>query len=222
MNSLMQPGLYSYLSIIGWTWSVLAVWLMFGPRGHAFLGRRWSILLFGICLACGLGFVIQEMERLAALAEGITPLDGQFAYGRPQIIEFAEALGTTGRRQYAIFQLGADTLAPPAFVCFLMAVYRSTIRSTWVKVFLTLVAAVYFFSVLAANALMPVIMLNYPDANSGSLPLLYDLVPLLDEVKYLSHGLAWVTIFAAWLWQTILFIIDLQASKSEVDLGRNT
>jgi hypothetical protein len=64
-------------------------------------------------------------------------------------------------------------------------------------------AFVYFVSVLIANSLMPVIILNYPAQDGLVLSTLYWLIPLCDTVKYSVHGLAWLTILTAWLWQLV-------------------
>ncbi|MEM9312208.1 MAG: hypothetical protein AAGA34_12260 [Pseudomonadota bacterium] len=80
-------------------------------------------------LALSLWFVTSEMAHLGDMVGGITPLDAQYGYGREQIVEFAEAPGAEGPREYVAFQLGAEALAPPAFLGFLIAVYRGTVWS---------------------------------------------------------------------------------------------
>ncbi|MEM6857336.1 MAG: hypothetical protein AAF559_05645 [Pseudomonadota bacterium] len=217
MTWLPDPVYFSTMTLVGWGWSLPAYWLMFSARGKALLSNPWCIIVAFACLALSLWHVGSEMARLIALAGGIMPLDGQYNYGVPQVVEFAEALGAEGRREYIIFQLGADALAPPAFVCFLMAVYRSTIRSATVQRIITSVAFAYFTSVLIANAYMPVIMDHYPDSQTGSLPLLYGLIPLMDWVKYTAHAIAWIIIVAGWAWQ-----IGNQSRKSKASKELHT
>lgn len=196
-----DPSYMSWLTVIGWAWSALAFYLMFSRRGRSILANPSMIPVLAILLFGSLRHVLGEMQDLSLMAGGITPLDGQFGYGVPEVIAFASALGEDGRDAYAVFQLGADALAPPAFVCFLMAVYRSTIQSSLIQLCLTVLAFTYFTSVLIANTFMPVIMQNFPDAESGALPLYYQLLPKLDLVKYLTHGVAWLVILSTWGWQ---------------------
>ena len=201
MTVFPDPSYLSWLTLIGWSWSIVAYYLMFALRGRSVLANPSAILVAAILLFVSLRYVLGEMEVLATAAGGITPLDGQFGYGVPETVAFAEALGDTGRSAYAVFQLGADALAPPAFVCFLMAVYRSTVQASSVQLILTVLAFTYFTSVLIANTFMPVIMQNFPNADAGLLPLYYFLIPKLDLIKYMTHGLAWLVIFSAWGWQ---------------------
>ena len=203
MSVFPDPAYLSWMTLIGWSWAAAAYYLMFAQRGRAILANPSLILLAAILLYGSLRHVLGEMEALNILANGVTPLDGQFGYGLPETIAFAEALGEEGRDAYAVFQLGADALAPPAFVCFLMAVYRSTVQSALVQRGLTVLAFTYFTSVLIANTFMPVIMQNFPNAETGLLPLYYQLIPKLDLIKYLTHGVAWLVIFGAWAWQVL-------------------
>ena len=115
----------------------------------------------------------------------------------------AEAFGPEGRRAYAAFQLGADSLAPPAFACFLMAVFRSTVRLPLSLTVLSVLAFVYFTSVLLANALAPVVMLAYPQSDGALLSTLYAAVPQFDFVKYAAHGAAWLVILVSWIAQAL-------------------
>lgn len=197
-----DPAYLSALTLVGWGWSLLAYWLMFSTKGKALLSNPWCIPVAFALLAASLWHVGSEMARLGGLAGGITPLDGQYNYGVGQVIEFAEALGAEGRREYIFFQLGADALAPPAFVCFLMAVYRSTVRSRFAQRVITCVAFAYFTSVLIANAYMPVIMAHYLDNQTGLLPLLYTLIPAMDWLKYTAHAVAWIIIITSWIAQS--------------------
>jgi hypothetical protein len=145
--------------------------------------------------------VTSQIKVLTDLAGGIPPLDVQFGYHQQQIAQFADALGEGGRKAYAQFQLGPDTLAPPGFCCFLMSVYRSTVRSAAVRAYCTALAFVYLVSVLIANTFMPVIILNHPAQDGVVLSTLYWLVPICDTVKYSVHGLAWLIIVSAWVRQ---------------------
>ncbi|CDO60567.1 hypothetical protein BN1012_Phect2354 [Candidatus Phaeomarinobacter ectocarpi] len=201
MSMLPDPTLLSLLTLVGWSWSGVTYWLMFSHQGRTIMSKAWTIIPAAILLFLSLWHVTSEMGKLSAMAGGMTPLDGQFAYGVATVTAFAERLGPDGRIAYAVFQLGADALAPPAFLCFLMSVYRSTVRSMRIQFMLTALAFTYFTSVLIANTFMPVIMQNYPDTESGLLPLLYSVIPMLDLVKYVTHGIAWLIIFSAWAWQ---------------------
>lgn len=201
MSSLLNVNYYSLVSVLGFAWSILAYWLMFTGRGKSILSNPWFILVAATAMAPSIWYVAVEAIRLRELAGGIPALDTQYGYGPTDIFEFGSALGEAGRQEYAAFQLGADTLAPPAFVCFLMAVYRSTVSSTLLQRVLTMIAFCYFTSVLIANTFMPVIMIHFPDTDSGILPLLYIVIPNMDLVKYSSHGLAWLLILTAWIWQ---------------------
>jgi hypothetical protein len=203
MSRLYDPTLFSLHSLIGMLWTVLAFYLMFSARGRHWLSSPWSILIAGVALAGALRIVTTQIGVLTELAGGIKPLDVQYAYGHDNITAFANALGTNGRRAYAKFQLGQDALAPPAFACFLMAVYRTSIRSAAVQLLCTVLAFIYLIAVLIANNLMPVIMLNFPATDMSPLPLLYRLVPFADAIKYTIHGTAWLVIIAAWLAQTV-------------------
>ena len=203
MTLLFDPSLYSGISLIGLAWTLLTLFLMFSPTGQRLLSNPLGIVIAGAALFPSLGFVTSQIKVLTALTGGIPPLDVQFGYHQPEIAQFAQALNESGRKLYAQFQLGADTLAPPGFCCFLMCVYRSTIRSQVVRAVCNGLAFVYLVSVLIANTLMPVIILNYPAQDGLVLSTLYWLIPLCDTIKYSVHGLAWLTIVTAWLWQLV-------------------
>ena len=203
MSRLYDPTLFSLHSLVGLLWTLLAFYLMFSARGRRWLSNPWSILVAGVALAVALRIVTAQVGVLTELAGGIKPLDVQYAYGHENITAFADALGTNGRRAYAMFQLGQDALAPPAFACFLMAVYRTTISSAAVQLLCTVLAFIYLIAVLIANNLMPVIMLSFPETDMPPLPLLYRLVPFADTIKYTIHGIAWLVIIAAWLAQAV-------------------
>ena len=203
MTALFDPSLYSAISLIGLTWTLLTLFLMFSPTGKRLLSNPLGIVIAAAALFPSLWFVTSQMKVLTALTGGIPPLDAQFGYHQREIVQFAQALNEGGRKLYAQFQLGADTLAPPGFCCFLMCVYRSTVRSQAVRTLCDAMALVYLVSVLIANSLMPVIILNYPAQDGLVLSTLYWLIPLCDTVKYSVHGLAWLTIVTAWLWQLV-------------------
>lgn len=203
MTALFDPSLYSAISLIGLAWTLLTLFLMFSPTGKRLLSNPLGIVIAAAALFPSLWLVTSQIKVLTALTGGIAPLDVQFGYHQPEIVQFAQALNEGGRKMYAQFQLGADTLAPPGFCCFLMCVYRSTVRSQVVRTLCDGMAFVYLVSVLIANSLMPVIILNYPAQDGLALSTLYWLIPLCDTIKYSFHGLAWLTIVTAWLWQLV-------------------
>ncbi len=209
MTLLFDPSLYSGISLIGLVWTLLTLFLMFSPTGQRLLSNPLGIAIAAAALFPSLGFVTSQIKVLTALTGGVPPLDVQFGYHQREIVLFAQALNEGGRKMYAQFQLGADTLAPPGFCCFLMCVYRSTIRSQVVRAICNGLACVYLVSVLIANTLMPVIILNYPAQDGLVLSTLYWLVPLCDTIKYSVHGLAWLIILAAWVRQ----LADMRSSR---------
>jgi len=201
VTALLDASLYSVVSLTGLTWTLLTLFLMFSSQGQRWQSHPLGIVIAAAALAPSLWFVTSQIKVLTDLAGGIPPLDVQFGYHQQQIAQFAEALGEGGRKAYAQFQLGPDTLAPPGFCCFLMSVYRSTVRSEAVRTCCTALAFVYLVSVLIANTFMPVIILNHPAQDGAVLSTLYWLVPICDTVKYSVHGLAWLIILAAWITQ---------------------
>ena len=212
MTALFDPSLYSGISLIGLAWTLLTLFLMFSPTGKRLLSNPLGIVIAAGALFPSLWLVTSQMKVLTALTGGISPLDAQFGYHQPEIVQFAQALNEGGRKLYAQFQLGADTLAPPGFCCFLMCVYRSTVRSQVVRTLCDAMAFVYFVSVLIANSLMPVIILNYPAQDGLVLSTLYWLIPLCDTIKYSVHGMAWLTILTTWLWQLVGMLRARKAS----------
>ena len=201
MTALLDASLYSVISLTGLVWTLLTFFLMFSAQGQRWQSNPLGIVIAAAALAPSLWFVTSQIKVLTDLAGGIPPLDVQFGYHQQQITQFADALGEGGRKAYAQFQLGPDTLAPPGFCCFLMSVYRSTVRSAAVRAYCSALAFVYLVSVLIANTLMPVIILNHPAQDGVVLSTLYWLVPICDTVKYSVHGLAWLIILAAWITQ---------------------
>ena len=201
MTALLDASLYSVISMTGLAWTLLTFFLMFSAQGQRWQSNPLGIVIAAAALAPSLWFVTSQIKVLTDLAGGIPPLDVQFGYHQQQIAQFADALGEGGRKAYAQFQLGPDTLAPPGFCCFLMSVYRSTVRSAAVRAYCTALAFVYLVSVLIANTFMPVIILNHPSQDGVVLSTLYWLVPICDTVKYSVHGLAWLIIVSAWVRQ---------------------
>jgi len=201
VNVLLDSSLYSVISLTGLAWTLLTFFLMFSAQGQRWQSNPLGIVIAAAALAPSLWFVTSQIKVLTDLAGGIPPLDVQFGYHQQQIAQFADALGEGGRKMYAQFQLGPDTLAPPGFCCFLMSVYRSTVKSVAVRAYCTALAFVYLVSVLIANTFMPVIILNHPSQDGVVLSTLYWLVPICDTVKYSVHGLAWLIIVTAWLRQ---------------------
>jgi hypothetical protein len=213
MTSLFDPSLYSAISLIGLAWTLLTLFLMFSPTGQRLLSNPLGIVIAAAALFPSLWLVTSQIKVLTALTGGIPPLDVQFGYQQPEIAQFAQALNEGGRKMYAQFQLGADTLAPPAFCCFLMSVYRSTVRSRVVRTLCDGMAFVYLVSVLIANTLMPVIILNHPSQEGVVLSTLYWLIPICDIVKYSVHGLAWLIIVTAWLFQLAGMLMARKSSR---------
>jgi hypothetical protein len=201
VTALLDASLYSFVSLTGLAWTLLTLFLMFSAQGQRWLSNPLGIVIAAAALAPSLWFVTSQIKVLTDLTGGIPPLDVQFGYHQQQIAQFSDALGEGGRKAYAQFQLGPDTLAPPGFCCFLMSVYRSTVRSEGVRTYCTALAFVYLVSVLIANTFMPVIILNHPAQDGVVLSTLYWLVPICDTVKYSVHGLAWLIILAAWITQ---------------------
>ena len=201
MTVLFDPSLYSGISLIGLAWTLLTLFLMFSSTGQRLLSNPLGIVIASAALFPSLWLVTSQIRVLTALTGGIPPLDVQFGYHQLEIARFAEALNEGGRKMYAQFKLGADTLAHPGFCCFLMSVYRSTVRSRVVRTLCDGMAFVYLVSVLIANTLMPVIILNHPSQDGVVLSTLYWLVPICDTAKYSVHGLAWLIIVIVWLGQ---------------------
>ena len=197
--------LLSPLTLAGVLWTLFVLYMLYLPGGRSLSSRPALLLLTGPLMLASVWYVSAEVDVIRTLAGGVTPLDVHYNYGQQHIVALAEALGEAGRPEYARFQLGADTLAPPAFAGFILNVNRSTVRLPRMRLLITVMISVYFFSVLLANTLMPVVMLSFPD-NTGFVGLLYSVVPVLDLMKYSVHGLAWLTILGCWLWQGTQFL----------------
>lgn len=185
--------LLSFNTALGFVWTIAVFYLLYTERGVQISSSKWLLLVTGAAAYVVIPAVSAQVDALTLVAGGVQTLDVHIGYNSGHISEFAGALGESGRQQYAFFQLGLDTLAPPAIAGFVLNVGRSTVSFAKVRELLTIIISVYFISVLFANALMPVIMLNYPE-EQGVLSVLYVLVPLLDGTKYATHALAWVVI----------------------------
>jgi hypothetical protein len=204
MNISTYFSYYSLFTIIGFIWTILALWLMFTLKGKELLSQPPLVLLTGAALAITIWIVMREIHTLTSIAGGLRPLDIQFFYGKVDIMEFGKALGVEGRNNYMAFQLGQDSLAPPAFCCFLMSFYRSFIRSQRVQHICTGLAFVYIFSAFLANNLMPLIIMYFPDDHGFFLTILYSLVPALDAIKYSTNGIAWLLVISTLMFQIIV------------------
>ena len=194
---------YSLFTILGYMWTILAFWLMFSQKGKKLFSQPYLVLLTGTALAISAWLVMREIQALTNITGGLRPLDIQLFYGKADIMKFAKALGVDGRKNYMAFQLGQDSLAPPAFCCFLMAVYRSLITSPRVQYICTALSFVYIISAFLANNLMPLIMLYFPDDRGFFLTMLYSLVPALDAIKYSMNGVAWLLVISTLSFQII-------------------
>lgn len=197
MSRSIDDALLSPLTGVGALWSLATLFLLYVERGKALTRDPRLLLVTGPLMALAVSYVAAEVDVIRTLAGGLDPLDVHLGYAAEEIVILAEALGASGRRAYAAFQLGADTLAPPAFACFILNITRSTVRLDRARRVLVALISVYFFSVLAANALMPLVMLSYPD-QSGALGVLYTVAPILDSLKYGSHGIAWLIVLGCW------------------------
>lgn len=194
----MMADLLSFNTALGFVWTIGIFYLLYADKGVQISSSRWLLLVTAPAAFLVIPAVSAEVNALALVAGGVRTLDVHIGYNSGHISEFAVALGEAGRQQYAWFQLGLDTLAPPAIAGFVLNVGRSTVSFAKARKLLTVIISVYFVSVLFANALMPVIMLNYPE-QEGVLSLLYILVPLLDGTKYATHALAWLVILLSLL-----------------------
>jgi len=198
-------ALLSPVSALGFFWSIAVIYLLYTERGELISSSKWIVLATAPAAYIVIPLVSADVDRLTQLAGGVRTLDIHLWYNAGDIREFANALGEAGRQQYAYFQLGLDTLAPPAIAGFVLTVGRSIIEFPQARKGLTVILSVYFFSVLLANALMPVLMLGYPDQD-GIFAILHVLLPVLDGAKYATHGLAWLVILFSGLASLSLWI----------------
>lgn len=198
MGTLLDLSLYSFNTLLGMAWSLGIFYLLYSRRGMVISSSKWLIPVMLAGVYFSVPAVAAQVSALTVVAGGIATLDGHLFYTSAHIIEFADGLGETGRLSYAEFQLGLDTLAPPAFAGLMLTVGRSTVSFLRVRTAITVLVSLYFLSVLFANALMPVYMLNYP-AQSLFYSVLYGLLPILDGLKYASHGVVWLVILCSWI-----------------------
>lgn len=197
MAVLFDASLYSQATFIGFVWTLVVLFLLYTKKGVELSSSKWLLPLTFAAAYIAVPMVAADVDALTQLAGGVATLDGHIGYSSSDITAFAIALGEAGRVEYAYFQLGMDTLAPPAFAGFLINVVRSTVAFERAKKILVVLVSIYFFSVLFANALMPVYMLNYPSEDSMS-AFLFVLLPALDGIKYGTHAIAWLAIISCW------------------------
>ncbi len=217
MGVLLDSSLYSMPTLIGFVWTVAVFYLLYTEKGNKLSSSKWLLLAIVPAVYFAVPTVAAEVDALTLLAGGVKTLDGHIGYGSADITVFAEALGAAGRQHYAYFQFGLDTLAPPAFAGLMISVGRSTVSFIHVRKLLTVLVSIYFLSVLFANALMPIYMLNYPEQN-GFLSVLYVLLPVLDGVKYATHAVVWLIIMGCWIaWAVNRFI--LKSSPLDASAG---
>lgn len=199
MASLFSINLYSLETTIGFIWTIAILWILYSARGARISSEPILIPAALFAAYFTLPVVVADIAVLTKMAGGITTLDVHVGYQSEDITAFAVALGESGRFQYAQFQLGVDTLAPPALAGVMLVVGRSTIKQPETRRLITILVSIYFISVLLANALMPVYMLNFPDVGGHLSTILYFLLPILDGIKYALHAVFWLVIILAWL-----------------------
>lgn len=188
-----------WIPVIGFSWTILLIYLLVTAKGKQILSNPRFIAFWVAALGLALNRVLSEIAEIEEITGGLRILDAHIGYGRNHIIQFAEALGEKGRVIYAIFQLGADTLAPPGFASLMASVSHSTLKSKTILRLCKTTIWTYLISVLLANALMPVIMLNYPIRDTFFLQSLYFALPILDNAKYAFHFITWIMIFTGWI-----------------------
>ncbi len=188
-----------WIPIVGFSWTIFLIYLLVTAKGKQLLSNPRLIVFWIAALGLALNRVLSEIAEIETLAGGLRILDAHIGYGRDHIRQFAEALDEKGRVAYAIFQLGADTLAPPGFASLMASVSHSTLKNQTILKFCKTTIWLYLISVLLANALMPVIMLNYPTTDTFFLQFLWYAVPFLDSAKYGLHFTTWILIFTGWV-----------------------
>lgn len=183
-----------WTTMVGASWTVLVVALL--VRGRERLAA-WQVCVgCGVMLGIALWRVLLDINALEQIA-GLQVLDMRFAYSSADIETFALALGEAGRWRYAAFQLGIDTWAPPAFAGFAASVACATLPIRWAWVVRCCLGA-YLAAVVPANALMPIVMLTYPEETAWQ-GVLISVVPWLDFAKHSLHLLSWGIIVCGWL-----------------------
>lgn len=187
-----------WTTAVGVLWTGITVVLLYRGKDGPFRSG-WVCLVNAVLLAVALRYVTRAIAGVEALAGGQRILDTRYPYTPSEVLAFAAALGDSGRAAYAAFQLGYDTWAPPAIAGFVGSVACATLPAQSTRLARLPIWA-YLVSVLLANALMPVVMLNYPALDAPWLRGLLHLVPLLDFAKYTLHLISWLGIVAGWLW----------------------
>jgi hypothetical protein len=184
------------VTIVGFTWTAAVGGLFLTEKGRSFLSSYKVAGLFFILLGITLLKVTAEISVVQQMAGGLKILDTRIGYTTDDVLNFAFNLGEKGREQYAAFQFGIDTWAPPAFACFVSSVAFTVLSRERAGNCLKLVF-LYLTCAVLANALMPVIMLNYENTGVPLIALLLKAVPWLDFLKYLIHFTAWLYILAS-------------------------
>lgn len=133
------------------------------------------------------------------------------------VLQFGEALGAAHRADYARFQLGVDTLAPPAFATVYLNVALSTIVSQRLLTIVLALVLAFFVTVIAANALMPVVMTFYnfggaANSNAAIVVFLLHVVPWLDFFKYCLHITISSSILCAMVYERCLSPSKMKSS----------
>lgn len=186
-----------WTTAVGVLWTGVTIVLLYRGKAGPF-GSGWACLVNAGLLAAALWHVTRAIAGVEALAGGQRILDTRYPYSPSEILAFAAALGESGRAAYAAFQLGYDTWAPPALAGFVGSVACATLPAPYTRLARLPIWA-YLVAVLLANALMPVVMLNYPVLDAPWLRGLLHLVPVLDFAKYTLHLISWLCIVAGWL-----------------------
>lgn len=186
-----------------------------------------------IFLALSIYLVLTEVKYIErVLPDNIHLLDIRYGYTSSDVLILANLLGMNGRYEYAKFQIGTDTLAPPGFVGFISSVVLSTVKNR--AIFSTCIVIIWFYltSVLLANALTPIFILNYEYYISNSsgdsflqllLKMLLFLIPWFDYLKYSSHAIAWLLVFLDWILQlfnTLVSHKNTTSNESDDDLQK--
>lgn len=180
---------------LGFLWSLLTFYFLFAPGATRYL-KPYTPFIFAALLAGSLSLVTRAILGVEHFSQGLKILDADLFYRAHDMQAFAQALGPVGRQHYALFQLSFDTLAPPAFACFVWSVSYQLLTGRLLNWNRCLIG-IYFVSVLLANSLMPLWMLTYPNVQTPVFVFLLYLIPLLDALKYSMHILAWLTILVA-------------------------
>jgi hypothetical protein len=181
------------ITITGFVWTVAAIILLLTEKGRLFLSSYKTVALFFVLLIVTLLKVLTEISIVEQMAHGLKILDTRLNYNPKDVLAFAVSLGEAGRLKYAAFQLGTDTLAPPAFACFVSSVAFTFLPREKAVSCLKLIF-IYLFCAVSANALMPIVMLNFSSVSYAPVSVLLNIVPWLDFLKYQFHIYTWLFI----------------------------